>query len=608
MRITRTLRGSIVVAVMLTASLDCRSPDSVENVGTQSAAVAGVWAPTTTNLGAARYGFGGDDGTTLAPVLSNGDVFFVCGQTASNMAVGTTETYTDTGFLIKAQLPFPRAASGIVTLTDGTVLVAGGGLPTNSNGGVNAVTNANIWNPTSQAWTNAGSLVTARYSPPAVRLTDGRVLIVGGGATNTQAQGIASAELYSSITNQFTLTTGSLPQGRTSHQSALLPNGGVVILGGSGGFGIFPRALMIFDPTTQLFTTGPDMLATSRVSFSATRLPDGRILYCDGSSVFGSAELGTCEIYDGATNTVSSTGSMGTARSMFGLITLPTGKVLALGGTTGGTTMTLASAEIYDPASGAWSATGAMGTSRISAAMALLKNGTVLVAGGGTISMGVYTVVNTAEIYDPGLALNCEIPQINGTTVRLANGTACAGGTCQNGVCTPIAEAGTDAAAESGSGDGSTEAGGDAGSDANSEASSSDGGIDSSVTDTGTDASVTDSSAETGANDAMTDAATDAATDANLSDASDASHPVEAGPEASTPEASTPDSSPVKDSGTTATPDSAVSGQAGSSTPPPADEGGCQSAPTSARTSSAILWTLGAILVWRRKRTSRSNA
>ena len=579
MRIPRTFRGAIVVAVMLMASLDCRSPDSVENVGTQSAAVAGTWAPTTTNLGAARYGFGGD-GTTLAPVLSNGDVFFVCGQTESNVAVGSTETYTDTGFIIGAQLPFPRAASGIVTLTDGTVLVAGGGLQTNSNGGVNAVTNANIWNPTSQAWTNAGALVTARYAPATVRLTDGRVLVVGGGATSSFPLGIASAELYSSNTNQFTLTTGSPPQGRTAHQSALLPNGKVISLGGATGMGIYPRASMIFDPTTQLFSIGPDMLATARVDFATARLPDGRILYCGGTSIsFGGAELSSCETYDGATNTVSSTGSMGTARKLFGLITLPTGKVLAVGGSTGNGTTVLASAEIYDPTSGTWTATGAMGAVRLGAAMALLKSGTVLVAGGGTVSMGTETVTNTAEIYDPGLALNCDIPQINGTTVRLANGTACAGGTCQNGVCTPIAEAGTDAAAESGSGDGSTDAG------------------------------ASDAAADAGT-DAAPDASTDAASDANLSDASDASNPVEAGPEASTPEASTPDASPVKDSGTTGTPDSAAPGQNGGNTQPPAEEGGCacHSAPAPARTSSAILWTLGAILVWRRKRTSRSAA
>src|ERR1019366_8126321 len=98
-------------------------------------------------------------------------------------------------------------------------------------------------------------------------------------------------------------------------------------------------------------------LITARSSHTATLLPNGTVLVAGGTnsySAFRSAEL-----YDPATGTWSATGNLTTPRNAHTATVLPNGTVLVAGGNTisgggSGATTPLRSADLYDPATGTW--------------------------------------------------------------------------------------------------------------------------------------------------------------------------------------------------------------------------------------------------------------
>ena len=103
----------------------------------------------------------------------------------------------------------------------------------------------------------------------------------------------------------------------------------------------------------------------------------------------GSAQPGTFTL----------TGSMNTARYNHTATLLQNGEVLVTGGLgVNGVYSVLASAELYDPKRGKWSVTGSMSVVRTAFTATLLQNGEVLVTGGTDYAIHCYA---TAELYDP---------------------------------------------------------------------------------------------------------------------------------------------------------------------------------------------------------------
>ncbi len=92
---------------------------------------------------------------------------------------------------------FPRSFLNLTTLPDGTVLATGGETTKDGTNRANAVKAAEIWNPSTGAWTTAAAMQTARlYHSFALLLPDGRVLVGGSGA-DPGVPDEFSAELYS---------------------------------------------------------------------------------------------------------------------------------------------------------------------------------------------------------------------------------------------------------------------------------------------------------------------------------------------------------------------------------------------------------------------------
>jgi hypothetical protein len=112
------------------------------------------------------------------------------------------------------------------TLLIGSALLGAGGLL----GAVSAQAGAATLN----TWSAAGTLGSARAGATATLLGNGQVLVVGGTTGTVATDTLATtAELYNPTTNAWVTTASGAPS-VTDAVAAILPNGNVLIAGGSG--------------------------------------------------------------------------------------------------------------------------------------------------------------------------------------------------------------------------------------------------------------------------------------------------------------------------------------------------------------------------------------
>jgi hypothetical protein len=174
----------------------------------------------------------------------------------------------------------------------------------------------------------------------------------------------------------------------------LLPNGKVLVVGGSGTSGDLTNA-ELYDPASGTWTT-TGSLNTARYEHTATLLPNGEVLVVGG---YNNGPLNSSELFNPASGSWTATGSLATAHTRHTATLLSNGKVLVAGGRDSSNNPS-ASAELYDPASGTWTATGGLNTARYYHTATLLPNSKMLVAGGDDNSGNASA---SAELYDVGL-------------------------------------------------------------------------------------------------------------------------------------------------------------------------------------------------------------
>ena len=295
----------------------------------------------------------------------------------------------------------PRSGHTAVRLLDGRVLVVGG----HPGDDPDAVTSGELYDPESGTWSATARMLKPYYGFPPTLLRDGRVFV--------------GTEVYDPETGTWT-ATGNVSW-RTGATSTLLHDGTVLVRSDTGS--------LLFDPSSWTWTATRSN-ATQRHDNAAILLPDGRVLVAGGHAP-GDFPTATAELYDPDTGTWSATTSMHTPRETIQAFLQPDGKVLVVGGSRGDPH----SAELYDPATGAWTVTG--GTSRpgisVNAGATLLSDGRVLVRSG--------TVDVDADLYNPGTgswAPAAPMLRSHGSpTILLLDGTVLVmgGGDCLAGVC-----------------------------------------------------------------------------------------------------------------------------------------------------------------------------
>lgn len=277
-------------------------------------------------------------------------------------------------------------------LPDGRVLVAGG-----SNFG-SAYASTEIWNPATSSFTAGPSMSTARFAHVAVTLADGRVIAIGGNPNTDGPVPTASAEIYDPVTNAWS-ATGSLVARRQVHAAVRLLNGKVLVVGGDEGAAnsyVGTTTCQLYDPATETFTLAASM-ANPRSNLALALLSDGRVLAVGGNRNATGSPIHAAEVYDPVTNAWSSAGTTGSGGSAPTLTLLADGRALATGGVDG--TTPTASADLFDPVTSTFSPAGTMGVARYFHSATRLADDSVLLAGGYDDTAAFWSA--TSELFVP---------------------------------------------------------------------------------------------------------------------------------------------------------------------------------------------------------------
>jgi alpha-tubulin suppressor-like RCC1 family protein len=381
---------------------------------------------TTGAMGVARH-------EHTATRLSDGRVLVTGGRSTTETAAGallasaeiydpTTRTWSSINGMPGPTAP--RRLHSATLLTDGRVLVAGGIVPS----GTTTVTTDTAFLYDAGTWSSTGAMNVPRHEHTATRLGNGRVALIGG-MNGTDVR--SSASIYNPSTNAWTMA-GTMPTGRRAHTATLLvvPSNStlhnrVLVVGGTSGTTTSPPLVMTYDGSSS-FTTRTSFESGARQGHGATALADGKVLIVGGTN---GSPLGSSWLFNPASATGSWTaaGTLSTAREGHTATLLPNGQVFVAGGSSNGSNI-VTTAELWSSPS-SWSATNVIGTpSRAHTATALSGN-VVLLAGGlvppppGSPPGSPPVVTAASLLHDGAFGIAC------------TSNAQCASGFCADGVC-----------------------------------------------------------------------------------------------------------------------------------------------------------------------------
>lgn len=252
-----------------------------------------------------------------------------------------------------------------------------------------------------------GRLNVGRQGHRATLLDDGRVLVTGGFSINVSTTD--RAEVYLENVQQFIELSDRMVHDRASHTATKLGDGRVLLTGGwfegSPGINNVRASAEVFDPATNTFTRVGDM-TKQRADHAALLLPDGRVLVTGGSRLLTPdflEDLDDAEVFDPTTNTFSALDARMThTRATHGMVAAAPGTFVLAGGSDvdfryGRFDTTTLQFEDLGVAVGP--------KARFGPAVASFASGGVVVAGGDNQGTVVY-VSTTGRVVQTGSAMN----------------------------------------------------------------------------------------------------------------------------------------------------------------------------------------------------------
>ncbi len=259
-----------------------------------------------------------------AAPLTDGRVLIAGGYGADGV-LRSAEVYDPSSKRLVAtgNMGSPRAGHEAVALRDGRVLIVGGVGP-----GFEFLATAELYDPAAGRFSSTGSMSMVRESHTVTLLDDGRLLVTGGHAgAGEDLELYASAELYEPGLGRFVPTAG-MTMRRHKHDAVRLADGRVLVMGGADAEeDPTPFAdAEIYDPTRASFR-GTDEMGLARYKFRGTSvlLEDGRVVVAGGAS--------SPEVFEPATGRFSGlTGDYGRAPLFAAAARLAGGTVLVCGG------------------------------------------------------------------------------------------------------------------------------------------------------------------------------------------------------------------------------------------------------------------------------------
>jgi Galactose oxidase, central domain len=372
------------------------APDAAEAGPPADCSKSGAWAvAATSDVG--RYAPG-------AAVLPDGRAFIAGGwdgtkkfvQKTSLIFDPATNTTTPSGSLAHPR-NFPAVAE-----VPGGFLFAGG-----FNDASGSLVWAEIFHVDSGTFKATGKMASPRELFSATALPDGRVVVMGGlSAVGLKVQ--ATAEIYDPAAGVFS-PGGALLHPRFGQATLYVPAvKRVLVVGGKttgpGGDVFVPEAEW-FDPEAPaaMAFTAAGALGTPRDRATASFLPDGRVIVAGGSNA-KDGTLSSTEIFDPATSAFAAGPAMGTRRMAHAATPLGDGHIVMTGGWSDSNmpASSTNAAEIFDPAAMAFAPLPALGEPRHDHAAVRLGACSVLVVGGLRVDNGVTTTPLGIERIDLG--------------------------------------------------------------------------------------------------------------------------------------------------------------------------------------------------------------
>jgi N-acetylneuraminic acid mutarotase len=320
----------------------------------------------------------------------------------------------------------PRRYHTATLLDDGRVLIVGGDTPTGlpPPDDWEPTASCGILDPSTGTWTEVGSLNTARKNHVAIKLHDGRVMVIGG--IDASSNRLTSFEIFDPTSpGVWSTPTTPGPGEELEYQrnwfgAALLPDGRVLVAGDQEFIEVFDPA----DGTWGQWTTLPETLNTARIAPTVTLLADGRVLTTGGRMGGAISWFELIHVDDISVDTP--TQALVDPRSRHTTTVLPDGRVLAIGGVDDTDPISpLSGCEVFDPGSDSWASDESLGTARYSHTATLLADGRILVVGGTTNGA---SALDSVEIYNPGPtptfsgAASLTVARFNHTATLLADG------------------------------------------------------------------------------------------------------------------------------------------------------------------------------------------
>lgn len=279
-------------------------------------------------------------------------------------------------------------------LDDGRVLVTGG-----TGDGKNSLSSAEIFDPKEETWTSVPDMAQPRMRHTATLLDSGKVLIAGGYFGNgngfpslfrhfngTDNISHSACELYDPNTGAFS-TAQPLNTGRFWHRAVKLQDGRVLVI---GGLNVTQGALSsceIYNPENGQWSQAAP-LNLARVRFTATLLQNGSVLITGGHNGRGKVPFSSCELYLPGEDKWIEVASMSRTRGYHSGILMADGKVMVSGGFSGPGQPDWNDSEIFDPDSGTWIMAGSMSLPRHNHESSLIPSGEVVIFSGSNCQTG----------------------------------------------------------------------------------------------------------------------------------------------------------------------------------------------------------------------------
>lgn len=212
-----------------------------------------------------------------ATLLADGRVLFAGGVGRAWTFLRSAELYDPATGRSEAvgSMMVPRESHTATPLADGHVLVIGG--HSGRRQAMEVYSSAELFDPQARRFAAAGNLATARHKHDAIRLGDGRVLVIGG-ADRSDRVHFATTEIYSPATKTFERGPSMANRRyKIAGTSVLLPNGDVLVTSGA-------QAAEILDLRNWAFREVPGRFPEAYRFAAAATLLGGDVFISGGYS------------------------------------------------------------------------------------------------------------------------------------------------------------------------------------------------------------------------------------------------------------------------------------------------------------------------------------